>query len=178
MRHERLAVRRDVFVDRRKLGVIGENVFAVAIFDFHPDVLPNLHCQGAGSKVAIDLLDGILGEGRAVEFIRVERRAQRHVPATRLHQRQRVIDLWLQPLAMRVCVVHDENVEQPQVQVFKHSLKRWIGFEDMHMNVDGMHGRERLERLGLNARARRSRRLREGRSQPESRAHQEENQFL
>ena len=60
--HQGFAVAGNVFVDRLELGIIGHDVFAASVLDFHSYVLPDLDRQGSLREVEIDLVNRIIME--------------------------------------------------------------------------------------------------------------------
>ena len=113
-------MRRDVFVDGIELRVIGHDELAVPIFDLHADVLPDLHRHRTFVKVLIDLLDGVRSKCRTIKLVRIKCRTESHVAAAGAYKRPCILDLRPQFLTVRQRVIHDEDVEQFQIQSFEH----------------------------------------------------------
>src|SRR5579862_8327533 len=145
MCHESFAVAGDIFVDRLELRIVGHDVLAATVLNFHSDIFPDLDCYRSVVEIAVDLLDGIGGERSTIKPIRIESRTEGNVATARPDECQCLINLRLQPLAIRNSVVHHKDIQQFQVQLFDHLLKRGIFLEDMNVNINGMDRCERTQ---------------------------------
>jgi hypothetical protein len=138
MRHQCLVARRNLLVDRLELRVVRHDELAARVFDFHTDILPDLHRDGALLEVLIELPDGFLWKRRIVELVGVKGRAQRDVSAAGSHQGQGILDLRLEFLPIGKRVVHDQNIDQREVEPLEQCLKCGVRLKHVHMNVDGL----------------------------------------
>ena len=128
----------NVLVDRLEFRIVRHDVLAAEVLDFHANVFPNLDCDRPFGEVAVDLVDAGLGEVLVVEPVRIECGAQEHVTFARVNQLPCVVDLRLQLLAVRECVVDDEDIQQGEIRPFHELLECRAGFEYVHMRIDGM----------------------------------------
>jgi len=80
----------DVLVDRLKDGIVRCTKAPSWPPDLHTHVLPELHGHGAMSKILVELPDGLFGKVWVRKLVRIERRAQHHVPRAPVDRGQRV----------------------------------------------------------------------------------------
>ena len=137
----------DIPIDGLELGVVRHDVLPAAVLDFHPNVLPDLHCDSPVGEIPIELFDCIRSERSGIELVRIEGRAERDVLVAELHESERIGDLRLKLFAIRERVVHDQDVQQFQVKPFKHCRKRGAAFEHVDVGIDRMKRGKSLQCL-------------------------------
>ena len=147
MGNEGFIVRRDVFEDGLKDRIVGHDVVPFRVLDFHADVFPDLYGNGALSKVMIEAANCIAREVRLTELKGVEGVAESDVSITVVNH---VPCLAAFPVKVGhdwVVVVHDEDIQGMQVQLFEECVQLRSALEDVGVGVDGVEGCELVQFL-------------------------------
>ena len=89
------------------------------MLDLHADVLPDFYRECSLGEIVVQLADRVRSEVRIFKLVGIKCRAQGHVAVTCTHQSQRVCDLRRKLPAVRSGVVHDQDVQNLQVEMFE-----------------------------------------------------------